>query len=413
MSKARGGVRKPEINVGTIGHVDHGKTTLVRALTGVLTSRHSTELARNITIKLGYATMHVYKCKTCQPPYDYFTKDACPKGHKCEYVRSVSFVDAPGHEVLMTTMLSGAAVIDAALLVISADETCPQPQTREHLYATKVLGLERLIVVQNKIDLVSRERALESHREIRAFMNEAGYSDVPIIPVSAQRSLNVDVLLHTIEKRFPTPSRDLRAKLKMPIIRSFDVNRPGTLLVELKGGIVGGSITQGKIKVGDQVVVSPGLITSSADGFTNLSLRCEAQSLMLDGIGLKEADAGGLIAVGTGLDPSLTKDDRLSGSTLTHADSPPTVVKSVRLQVSLFERLLGTADLSDVKPVSLGEKLSLNIGVGLTRGTVSSKKGDAIEMKLDLPAVAEQGQRVAVSRQIDRRWRLIGHGIVA
>jgi len=413
MSKARDGLRNPEINVGTIGHVDHGKTTLVRAITGVFTSRHSKELARNITIKLGYASTPIYKCKTCQPPYVYFTKPTCPSGHKCQYVRSISFVDAPGHEVLMTTMLSGAAVIDAALLVIAADEPCPQPQTREHLYAAKVLGLKKMIVVQNKIDLVGKERALKSHQEIKSFLNEAGYSDVPVVPISAQRMLNIDALHYEMEKGFPTPAREANAPLKMPIVRSFDINRPGTPLSEIKGGVVGGSILQGKIKVGDKILISPGLLTGSAGNFTNIELRSKVLSLMFDGTSLNEADSGGLVAVGTGLDPSLTKDDRLSGCTLTKADAPPTVVKDMKLELSIFDRLLGSADLQEVKPVSIGEQLNLNVGVGLTRGTVASKKGSTVELKLVAPVVAELGQRVAVSRQIDRRWRLIGHGVVA
>jgi translation initiation factor 2 subunit 3 len=413
MSKTRDGVRKPEINIGTIGHVDHGKTTLVKAITGVLTSRHSKELARNITIKLGYASVSIFRCPTCEPPYVFFAKDTCPKGHTCEYVRGISFVDAPGHEVLMTTMLSGAAVIDAALLVISADEPCPQPQTREHLYAAKVLGLHKMIVVQNKIDLVSKERAIDSYKEIVSFLKEAGYSDVPIIPVSAQRLLNIDVLLYRMEKDFPTPVRDLNASLKMPIIRSFDINRPGTPMAELRGGVVGGSILQGKVKVGDQIMISPGLITGQVGNFSSQPIRCRADSLMFDGTLVQEADSGGLVAVGTGLDPSLTKDDRLSGSVLTRADQPPPVVKTIKLELSLFEKLLGTPDLQEVKPVSMGEQLNLNVGVGLTRGTVTSKKGGAVELELVVPVVAETGQRVAVSRQIERRWRLIGHGIVA
>jgi len=412
MSKAKSDVRKPEINVGTIGHVDHGKTTLVRAISGVLTSRHSKELARNITIKLGYASVDIYRCDTCEPPYVYFTKPNCPKGHKCKYVRSMSFVDAPGHEVLMTTMLSGAAVVDVALLVIAADEACPQPQTREHLYAAKVLGLQKLIVVQNKIDLVDRERALESYKEIGSFMTEAGYPDVPVIPVSAQRGLNVDVLLWEMERNFPTPTRDLKAPLKMPIIRSFDVNKPGTSLADIKGGVVGGSVLQGKVKVGDQISISPGIIVSSGSEYTNITLNGKVESIMFEGTKVGEADAGGLIAVGTGLDPSITKSDRLSGSTLTHSDRTSPVIKSIRLKLSLFERLLGSADLQEVKPVSIGERLTLNVGVGLTRGTVDTKKPGEVNLKLEVPVVAEKGQRVAVSRQIDRRWRLIGHGTV-
>ena len=137
--------KQPEVNIGTIGHVDHGKTTLVQALTGMWASRHSEELKRGITIKLGYADMPIYKCPKCQAPSNYTHKPYCPKcNSEAEFVRAVSFVDAPGHEALMATMLSGAAIMDGAILVIAADEPCPQTQTREHLAAAEVSGVKNI-----------------------------------------------------------------------------------------------------------------------------------------------------------------------------------------------------------------------------------------------------------------------------
>src|SRR5512136_2958694 len=163
--------RQPEVNIGTIGHVDHGKTTLVQALTGVWASRHSEELKRGITIKLGYADMPVYECPKCEPPKNYTTQPTCPAcGTKAVFVRAVSFVDAPGHEALMATMLSGAAIMDGAILVIAADEPCPQAQTREHLAAAEATGVKNIIIAQSKIDIVDQRRALKSYEEIQSFL---------------------------------------------------------------------------------------------------------------------------------------------------------------------------------------------------------------------------------------------------
>jgi translation initiation factor 2 subunit 3 len=151
--------------------VDHGKTTLVQALTGTWASRHSEELKRGITIKLGYADASVYKCPDCDEPNCYCVTKDCPScGGEAELQRTVSFVDAPGHEILMATMLSGAAVMDGAILVIAADEPCPQPQTREHLAAIEAVGLKNLVIVQNKIDLVSMDKALNNYDEIKKFI---------------------------------------------------------------------------------------------------------------------------------------------------------------------------------------------------------------------------------------------------
>ncbi len=130
---------QPEINIGMVGHVDHGKTTLVKALSGIWTDTHSEEIKRGITIRLGYANAAFYKCEKCKK-LGLSPKCSC-KG-KAKLLRKVSFVDAPGHESLMATMLSGATIMDGAILLIAANEKCPQPQTREHLMALKISGIK-------------------------------------------------------------------------------------------------------------------------------------------------------------------------------------------------------------------------------------------------------------------------------
>ena len=177
--------RQPEVNIGMVGHVDHGKTTIVEAITGVWAARHSEELRRGITIKLGYADAPIYRCPVCEEPANYSTSPVCPNcGAETEFQRGLSFVDAPGHEALMATMLSGAAVMDGAVLVIAADEPCPQPQTREHLAAIEIMGVENIVIAQNKIDIVDKQRALESYQEILKFIEGTIAEGAPIIPLS-------------------------------------------------------------------------------------------------------------------------------------------------------------------------------------------------------------------------------------
>merc|ERR1712130_878750 len=145
--------RQATINIGTIGHVAHGKSTVVKALSGVHTVRFKNELERNITIKLGYANAKIYKSEDprCQRPVCYTsassTKEDVFKMNGFEYglVRHVSFVDCPGHDILMATMLNGAAVMDAALLLIAGNESCPQPQTSEHLAAIEIMKLKHIL----------------------------------------------------------------------------------------------------------------------------------------------------------------------------------------------------------------------------------------------------------------------------
>ena len=250
----------PEVNIGLVGHVDHGKTTLTEALTGKWTDTHSEEIKRGITIRLGYADATFYKCKKCPEPVCYCSTPKCPVCFgDAEPIRTVSFVDAPGHRTLMATVLSGTAIMDGALLLIAADEKCPQPQTFEHLMALNIAGVENIIIVQNKIDAVSPERAEENYKEIKEFVKGTIAEKAPIIPISALQRVNIDLLIEAIQKYIPTPKRDPNLVPKMYVARTFDVNRPGTPIEKLKGGVLGGSLIQGKLKLGDEIEIKPGV----------------------------------------------------------------------------------------------------------------------------------------------------------
>ena len=248
---------QPEVNIGMVGHVDHGKTTLTKALSGVWTDTHSEERKRGISIKLGYADTAFYKTGEGQ----FYPTGKRPDGESddpSELARVVSFVDAPGHETLMAVMISGASIMDGALLLVSATESCPQPQTREHLAALEIAGIENIVVVQNKIDLVTRDRAIESYNEIRSFLKGSIASEAPIIPISAQQAVNLDALIEAIEVTIPTPDRSEREHGLMYVARSFDINRPGSRPPRVKGGVIGGSVVKGSFSVGDSILIAPG-----------------------------------------------------------------------------------------------------------------------------------------------------------
>jgi len=391
--------------------VDHGKTTLVQALTGTWASRHSEELRRGITIKLGYADATIYKCPNCEEPHCYCVTKKCPTcGGEAELQRRVSFVDAPGHEILMATMLSGAAVMDGAILVIAANEPCPQPQTREHLAAIEAVGLRNLVIVQNKIDLVNREKALKNYDEIRGFVKGSIAKDAPIIPVSAQQMVNIDLLIQAMQKYLPTPTRDPNLPPRMHIIRSFDVNKPGTAIDDMVGGVIGGSITQGRFEMGDEIDIKPGLPTRQKNRLRMRELVTEIMSLYVGGTAVDEALPGGLAGVGTMLDPSITKSDGLVGSLVGKPGTLPPVLEELRLDYELFENVVGSREREKVAMIAKGEKLLLNVGTAKTMGDVTDVKKSEMETKLSIPVCAEPGDRVAISRRISGRWRLIGVG---
>ncbi len=406
--------KQPEVNIGTIGHVDHGKTTLVQSLTGVWASRHSEELKRGITIKLGYADMPIYKCPKCQAPKSLSTKPICQNcNSQAIFERAISFVDAPGHEALMATMLSGAAIMDGAVLVIAADEPCPQPQTREHLAAAEVIGIRNTIIVQSKIDIVDERRALKSYEEIKNFTKGTIAEKAPVIPISAQRSINIDVLLAAIEELIPTPKRDETKPPLMYVIRSFDTNKPGTEIENLAGGILGGTISQGKFAVGEEIEIRPGISVEREGKSLYDPLISEIVSLEAGGKEVDEASCGGLVGIGTLLDPSYSKADGLTGNIAGRTGMLPPTTTELTLETHILERAVGTKELLKIDRINFDETLLLHVGAAVNVGKVISLKGNIAKLKLTRPICVQADARVAISRKIAARWRLIGYGIVS
>jgi len=417
--------RQATINIGTIGHVAHGKSTVVKSISGVQTVRFKNELIRNITIKLGYANAKIYKCdnQSCPRPTCYKSyssekevdppceRDGCEGTYRL--VRHVSFVDCPGHDILMSTMLSGAAVMDAALLLIAGNEPCPQPQTSEHLAAIEIMKLDKIIILQNKVDLMKPEVAQQHHESILKFIRGTVAAKSPIIPISAQLKLNVDAALDAIVNTVPIPPRDFAEDPLMIIIRSFDVNKPGSEIDDLKGGVAGGSILHGVLKLGDEIEIRPGIVSRDDGG----ALKCtpifsRVVTLNSESNDLKYAIPGGLIGVGTIIDPTLCRADRLVGHVLGLRGKLPEIYSEIEVNFYLLRRLLGvkTADGKQAKVAKLAknEVLMVNIGSNSTGAKVSALKSDAAKLVLTQPACTKIGEKVALSRRIEKHWRLIG-----
>lgn len=403
----------PIINIGTVGHVDHGKTTLVQALSGKWTDTHSEEIRRGITIRLGYADATFYKCKKCRAPECYSVSAQCPKCKtKAEPLRTLSFIDAPGHESLMATMLSGATIMDGALLLIAANEPCPQPQTREHMMALHIAGMKNVVVVQNKIDLVTKEEAIENYKQIQALLNDTEYKDAPIIPISAQHQLNIDILIKAIEETIPTPERDLSKEPLMFVARSFDINLPGSDPLKIKGGVLGGAMAEGKLKKGDTIEIRPGRKVESEGKVEWQPLTTTIISLMKGGKSVKDVGPGGSIGAMTLLDPSIVKADNLGGSVAGYPGKLPPIMQALTLRTTLLQRVVGSKEDLEVKPITQGEPLMLNVNTSSTIGIVTELHKDVITCKLKLAICADKGARVTISRRIANRFRLIGYGII-
>ena len=401
---------QPELNIALVGHVDHGKTTLTERLSSKWTDTHSEELKRGITIRLGYADFSIYLCRNCNY---YTTKKKCPKcNNDVSFQRKISLVDAPGHESLMATMLSGAAIVDGALLLVAANEKCPQPQTKEHLMALHISGIKNILVVQNKIDLVSYEEALANYKEIKEFLSSTEYKDAPIIPISARTNVNIDVLLKAIQGHMPTPKRDAEKDPIMLVARSFDINKPGARPEKLVGGVLGGTVKQGKFRVGDSVEICPGYMVEEKNKKVAKPLKSTIVQIFSGGQAVEEILPGGSMALRTTLDPSVVKSDSLTGSIVGLPGKIPPVHYQVNLETFLLERVVGTKEETEVKPLAKGEILMLNCNSAATVGVVvdPSKKNSLCALKK--PICANLGDRITISRRVGDRFRLIGYGIL-
>jgi translation initiation factor 2 subunit 3 len=406
--------KKPEVNIGMVGHVDHGKTTLVKSLSGVWTDQHSEEVKRGISIRLGYADATFRKCPKCPEPDNYSVEEKCPHcGTETEVLRTVSFVDSPGHETLMATMLCGAAIMDGAVLVISANEPCPQPQTKEHLMALNISGIDKIVIVQNKIDLMSREEVMEHYRQIKDFIKGTVAENAPIVPISAQQNLNVDMVIQAIEENIPTPSRDINKPPLLKVARSFDINRPGASPEALKGGVIGGSLSQGVLHIGDKIEICPGRLVEYEGRKQWVPIQTKVVTLLAGSHVQDEITPGGLMGVGTLLDPIMTKSDALVGQVAGEPGKLPPARGTFTMNMQLLERVVGVTDESNVEPIHSSEPLMLNVGTATTVGVVTSaREGGVVQVQLKRPVCADKGDRVAVSRRIGARWRLIGVGTI-
>jgi len=394
-----------------VGHVDHGKTTLTQALSGVWTDTHSEERKRGISIKLGYADTAFYKTDDGR----FYAKGKHPEDRDDsdgELLRVVSFVDAPGHETLMAVMISGASIMDGAMLLIAATEKCPQPQTREHLAALQIAGIENIVVVQNKIDIVTRERAVESYGEIKEFLGGTIAEGAPIIPVSAHHDVNLDILIQAIEDVITTPDRPSDETGLMYVARSFDTNRPGSRPAELQGGIIGGSIVEGSFNIGDSILIAPGRRVQGDDGWE--PIRTTIESVKGGGIDLESVHAGGLCGIATPMDPVSTKADELSGQVMAREGELPPVWKNLDLELELLDNMVSGGENAPekVRPLQPNEMLMVNSATATSVGTVSSIKGSKATLQLRLPICAKSGSRITLSRRVGSRWRLIGHGSI-
>lgn len=381
------------LNVIIAGHIDHGKTTLLYKLSGKWTDTHSEELKRGITIKLGYADITISKNG------DYNIKDQGTKQ------RHITFIDSPGHEMLMATMLSGAAIVDVAILVVAANEGV-KPQTREHLMALQAKNIKNIIIVQNKIDLVTKEKAIENYEILKKEFKGTIAENSIIIPVSSQQEINLERIYEALCD-IKMPQRDLTSSPLFLVARSFDINRPGTKPKDLHGAVIGGTLKSGKLKIGDTIEIKPGIIIKEANQIKYKTLKTKIVSLYNGSIKLNEITPGGNTAIETELDMAMGKADTLSGCVVSIEGLLPEITNKISIKHHLFKEYVGGIQIPPLKPA---ETLMLSINTSVTIGFLNKISNDIAEISLKIPIVPFKNDKVGIARNVNNHWRLIGYG---
>ncbi|MBS3083439.1 translation initiation factor IF-2 subunit gamma [Candidatus Pacearchaeota archaeon] len=381
------------LNVIIAGHIDHGKTTLLFKLSRKWTDTHSEELKRGITIKLGYSDIIISKNG------DYNIDN---HGDKKKYI---TFIDAPGHEMLMATMLSGAAIVDAAILVVAANEGI-KPQTREHLMALQAKDVRNIIIVQNKIDLVSKEKAIENYNLIRKEFKGTIAENSPIIPVSSQQEINIERIYEAICE-IKAPERNPNDSPLFLVARSFDINKPGTKPSNLHGAVLGGTLKKGTLKVGDIIEIKPGIMTKEANQLKYKTIKTKIASLFKGSGKVNEITPGGNSSIETELDMALGKTDTLSGCVVSLNGKLPEITTKITIKYNLFKEFLGGIQIPPLKP---SESIMLSINTSVTVGIISKLSKEEAEINLKIPVVPFKGNKIGLARNVNNHWRLIGHG---
>lgn len=349
--------------IGTAGHVDHGKSTLVRALTGIDPDRLAEEHRREMTIDLGFA---------------WFT---LPDG------RAVSVVDVPGHERFVRNMLAGVGGIDIAMLVIAADDG-PMPQTREHLAILDLLGIDHGVIALSRTDLVDDEWQALVTEEIRELLASSSLANAPVVPVSAVTGAGVDELILELGRLLDgAHPRDANGQPRLPVDRSFRVQGFGT--------VVTGTLLDGEIHVGQELTVYPAGMTVRVRGLQEHQQQVDRVragsrvAVNLGGIDSEQINRGDVLAPSNALTPSMRLDCRIA----LLPDAPALIEQND--EVIVFS---GSSEIP--------ARVTL-----LDQDTLAPGEDAWIQLRLAASAVALRGDRVILRRPSPAAT--IGGGVVA
>jgi translation initiation factor 2 subunit 3 len=380
---------QPLFNIGCLGSVSDGKSTLVEKLTNIKTQKHSSEKYRNITIKQGYANMKIWSDMTTTNDIDI----------NKELINHISFVDCPGHQDLIHVALSSISLMDGAIVVIAVDQPITQkPQLIQHLLAIKLGNINKFIICMNKIDLVSKETLLIRKKELDILLQKYKIEPFAIIPTCFNKKLGLNYLIELIMLLFNPKKYEYRNELKtiFNISRSFDINKPGTNWNLIEGGVIGGSLESGTLKVGDLIEIKP--------GYKNISIKTKVISIQTDKNKLNIAYPGGLIGIKTDIDPYYCKNDLLSGNICGLIDNIPCIYNEININISTL------SEFDFIWNPKINDNVMLQINIKMISAVLINIENKKFTFKLKKDVCINDNQHIIICYTINNILRIVGDG---
>jgi len=392
---------QPIINIGCLGCVSDGKSTLVEKLTNIKTQRHSDEKFRNITIKQGYGNLKIWYDES---ENKLFTTNSNITNEN-KLVNHISFVDCPGHNDLIQTMLSSISLMDGAIIVIAVDQPIiSKTQLIQHLIAAKLGKLDKIIICLNKIDLVTKSILYTRKKELDDILLQYDIKPHIIIPTCFNKKIGLKYVIKSIMELF-SPDKYVIRNTSDPffrISRSFDINKPGTDWHDVRGGVLGGSLVSGTLKIGDEIEIKPGIINK--DGSWTI-LKTNIISIKSDNNYLDIIVPGGLIGIGTDLDPFYCKNDLLVGNIICLAnDKKSNVYKD--LDISIIKN----SNINSNWEPKKNESVILQIGTRSCNAKIKQMKLEYITLELFKPVCINNNETIIICSNINRQIKIVAEG---
>ncbi len=413
---------QPIINIGCLGAVSDGKSTLVEKLTGTKTQRHSSEKTRNITKNQGYANMKIWSRTNIDDTIEYYTSDTHPTEYKdsnglsCQLVNHISFVDCPGHQELIKVMLSSISLMDGAIVVVAVDKPLSEkPQLVQHLAAAKLGRIDKIIVCMNKIDLIPKDLLYQRKQELDEMLEKYNIRPYVIIPTCFNKMIGIKYVLKAMMELF-NPANFTDRNTALPIFRisrSFDINKPGTNWTDFTGGVVGGSLMSGKLSAGDEIEIRPGMLLGKLPGKISCKpIKTTVLSIKTDTTELDEIYPGGLIGIRTDTDPVYCKANYLTGNIAGLVGTLPKVFLEIKVNIQMVDTFgfLWEPKIKDVISIQIGTHMA---DASLKSIMNTKKTIDVIGFfTFNTPVCIPDNQHIIICRTINGILRIVAEGYV-